>query len=418
MNNTCTEIASGYCQMLKICDDIDFHIATANRETMKETLRPEIGKLSQLAALVKSEDKILDRVQYIENMASSNDLKLLSKEIKTLRTIISQKITAETSYLGVWVNRSKTEQFVGFSLCIIIGLWFILKMTRSIITPIDDVVRKTQSIAGGKLSNNSRIESSKAGTVRILMASLEKLSDYLRGIVTEIRTGADDINSFGNELQTSISTMKTNGDLQTEYVEKVIGLMLKIKDTVERNAANALKADEISRMVAITVEECRQAATKTIQSMTQIADKIAVIDDIAFQTNLLALNAAVEAARAGENGKGFAVVASEVKKLAEKSAQAAKEINEVSAQGVSSATQTDSVFAKVLPEIMRSTALVGEINATCKEQVLKGSSTLIGAKQIVESSKHVSALAQETAANSDALSHESEILLEVIDYFE
>ena len=98
MNNTCTEIASGYCQMLKICDDIDFHIATANRETMKETLRPEIGKLSQLAALVKSEDKILDRVQYIENMASSNDLKLLSKEIKTLRTIISQQTALFSTY--------------------------------------------------------------------------------------------------------------------------------------------------------------------------------------------------------------------------------------------------------------------------------------------------------------------------------
>jgi methyl-accepting chemotaxis protein len=151
--------------------------------------------------------------------------------------------------------------------------------------------------------------------------------------------------------------------------------------------------------------------------MNLIAEKISIIDEIAFQTNILALNAAVEAARAGENGKGFAVVAAEVRKLAERSALAAKEIDVVCNDGQSLAQDTGAAVSAVLPEIERTAFLVQEIATSCSEQTTGSNQINIAVQRFNETTQQFASLAQEMSENSNLLYQLAGDLSDLITFF-
>ena len=187
--------------------------------------------------------------------------------------------------------------------------------------------------------------------------------------------------------------------------------------SIEQNSQNAIKTGGIANSSAKTIEECNEAAQKTVKAITEIAQKISVIDEIAFQTNILALNAAVEAARAGENGKGFAVVAAEVRKLAEKCAIAAKDIDSVSTGGVQVAKLTGNVFSKVLPEIQQTTHLVQEIATSCRQQATGSAQINTAIQRFNNSTQQFASISEKVASNSDNLMQQAEKLQEIIKFF-
>ena len=187
--------------------------------------------------------------------------------------------------------------------------------------------------------------------------------------------------------------------------------------SIEQNSQNAVKTEEIVNAAAKTIRDCDEAARKTVKAITEIAEKISVIDDIAFQTNILALNAAVEAARAGDQGKGFAVVAAEVRKLAERCAQAAKEIDVVSSGGQSVARQTGEAFEKTLPQMERTTALVQEIAAACQEQASGSDQINTAVQRFNMTTQQFASISEEVATNSAILQQQSDNLIQILDYF-
>jgi methyl-accepting chemotaxis protein len=211
--------------------------------------------------------------------------------------------------------------------------------------------------------------------------------------------------------------MSASTNEQAASAEEISSAIGEMASSIEQNSQNAAKTESIAGSTAKYIGECSQAAEKTVNTMTEIAEKISVINDIAFQTNILALNAAVEAARAGEHGKGFAVVAAEVRKLAEKCAVAARDIDAVSADGVNIAKITGEVFSKMLPEIKRTTVLVQEIATASREQASGGAQINTAVQRFNDGIQQVATISEEVASNSQNLLQQADRLQDVIKFF-
>jgi methyl-accepting chemotaxis protein len=188
--------------------------------------------------------------------------------------------------------------------------------------------------------------------------------------------------------------------------------------SITQNSDNAKVTDSMATKASQEAAEGGDAVTQTVAAMKQIAQKISIVDDIAYQTNLLALNAAIEAARAGEHGKGFAVVAAEVRKLAERSQEAAKEIGDLASNSVSTAERAGKLLDEIVPSIQKTSDLVQEIAAASQEQ--SQSVTQIGGAmgQLSKATQQNASASEELAATSEELSGQAEQLQQSVAFFD
>jgi methyl-accepting chemotaxis protein len=200
-------------------------------------------------------------------------------------------------------------------------------------------------------------------------------------------------------------------------VEETTASIDTMSASITQNSDNAKVTDGMATKASREAGEGGQAVTQTVTAMKQIAAKISIVDDIAYQTNLLALNAAIEAARAGEHGKGFAVVAAEVRKLAERSQEAAKEIGELASNSVSTAERAGKLLDEIVPSIQKTSELVQEIAAASQEQ--SQSVTQIGGAmgQLSKATQQNASASEELAATSEELSGQAEQLQQSVAFF-
>ena len=188
--------------------------------------------------------------------------------------------------------------------------------------------------------------------------------------------------------------------------------------SIAQNSDNARVTDSMATKTSKEATDGGGAVSQTVTAMKQIASKIGIVDDIAYQTNLLALNAAIEAARAGEHGKGFAVVAAEVRKLAERSQQAAKEIGDLAGNSVSTAERAGGLLESIVPSIQKTSELVQEIAAASAEQ--SESVAQIGGAmgQLSKATQQNASASEELAATSEELSGQAEQLQLSVAFFD
>jgi methyl-accepting chemotaxis protein len=315
--------------------------------------------------------------------------------------------TRMITYLNILVG------LIGIALLSLL-IYFI---SKKIARPIVRSASLAKEIASGNLNVNMEVDESE-DEIGELTRSLSYMVEKLREIVSNILDGAQSISSASNQLSGASQEISQGATEQASSVEEVSSSMEQMTSNIQQNTDNAQQTEKISHSALISIKEVAEQARKGGIVNKAVAEKIKIINDIAFQTNLLALNAAVEAARAGEHGRGFAVVAAEVRKLAERSKIAAEEIVGLAAESYDLAESTGTRMAETLPQIEKTTKLVQEISAASLEQN-SGSDQINNAIQLLNAITQKNATASEQLATSaEELSSQAEQLKDLIRYFD
>ena len=309
-------------------------------------------------------------------------------------------------------------QYIVLPFAIIVILYLVIRTVKEVKAPLDESISSLQLLTQGNL--NVKVNEgflSKKNELGKLTISIQELSFKLKEVIESISTAADEINSTGQQLSSSSLQLSDSTSEQASSLEQISSTMEEIVSSIQLNADNSKQTETIAINTNHSLEESTKSTNIALDSMKEIAEKITVINDIAFQTNLLALNAAVEAARAGEQGKGFAVVAAEVRRLAERSRNAANEIIEVSQKGAGISEQARELMNKNLPEIKKTTDLIQEISAATIEQKTGSMQVNDSVQQLNNITQQNAASAEELASSAEELTAKSKNLTELISFF-
>ncbi|HYX08826.1 MAG TPA: methyl-accepting chemotaxis protein [Bacteroidales bacterium] len=313
------------------------------------------------------------------------------------------------------LQTSSTVMITGLIFAILLGLAFAAIITRSITIPVSKGVKFAKEIANGNLGVT--IDVNQQDEIGELAAAMQNMSDKINDIVTNIRMGADNIALASQQMSSSSQQISQGATEQASSVEEVSSSMEEMSSNIQQNTDNAKETEQIALKATQGINQGNESTTIAVKAMKDIAEKITIINDIAFQTNILALNAAVEAARAGEHGKGFAVVAAEVRKLAERSKIAADEIVDLSRNGVAISEKAGNQLAEMVPEIEKTARLVQEITAASMEQN-SGSDQINNAiQQLNQVTQQNAAASEEMATSSEELASQADQLKDIIAYF-
>ncbi|WP_042273372.1 methyl-accepting chemotaxis protein [[Clostridium] dakarense] len=304
------------------------------------------------------------------------------------------------------------------------------KMSSKTKEIIDDTVRGLREVASGNFDIEPEVEF--IGIFKEIEKSINKITDDLSETMSQINVAAEEVGAASEQVAGGSQMLSQGATEQASAIQELSATIIEISDKIKDTAENAKKANNLTVSSARQVKDGNEQMGQMVKAMEEISFAsneigriIKTIDDIAFQTNILALNAAVEAARAGEAGKGFAVVADEVRNLAAKSAEAAKNtatLIENSIGAVNKGTEIVDSTAQSLQKIINTTngttVLVEDIAKASEEQASAITQVTLGVEQISEVIQTNSATSEESAAASEELSGQAQMLKSLIENFE
>ena len=291
-------------------------------------------------------------------------------------------------------------------LVVVIAVFVAVVLIQAIVKPLKEGVDFAQAIGDGNLNVDISVNSN--DEIGQLCEALRQMASKIRNIVVTINSNSNKLVVSGDKLKTNSMKLSKGASEQAASAEEVSTAIEEMVANIDQNTENAIATEKITSATVENVNLSSQYSNEAAEAMSIISQKITIISDIAFQTNILALNAAVEAVRAGEHGRGFSVVAAEVRKLAERSKQAAKEIVDLVNKGMKVSQLAGEKAKALVPDIEKTTVLIKEISAASIEQKT-------GAEQINMAMQNLNVITQENASASDELTNSSLELSQLAD---
>jgi methyl-accepting chemotaxis protein len=285
----------------------------------------------------------------------------------------------------------------------------------NIVTPVNEAMHVLSEVEQGNLSK--KVLGNYAGQLDDLKNTINSTVGKLSEVIGDVRSVAGNLSTASGEVSSSAQAVSQGTSEQAASVEETCAAIEQMSSSINQNTENARVTDGMASKSATEAEEGGQAVQQTVQAMKQIAERIGIIDDIAYQTNLLALNAAIEAARAGEHGKGFAVVAAEVRKLAERSQVAAQEIGALAGSSVDKAEKAGHLLDEMVPAIRKTSDLVQEITAASQEQSTGVSQINTAMSQLNQITQQNASASEQLAATAEEMSAQAEQLQKAVEFF-
>ncbi len=357
--------------------------------------------MSNLSTFDSYEDPIL-QMESEMLVQSGGDLEIDEIELQELFSSLNRICDDKCNDIKARISTSSTLQLVFVSLMSLLVLATALivgtMLHKGIVAPLKKGVAFAEAIGRGDLT--VELKNDQTDEIGQLSRALTGMVSNLKNTVVTIEQNAKELVTSGSALKESSQKMSKGASEQAASAEEVSTAIEEMVANIDQNTENAIATEKLTASTVENVNLSSQYSGEAAEAMKTISEKISIISDIAFQTNILALNAAVEAVRAGEQGKGFSVVAAEVRKLAERSKQAANEIVSLVNQGLK-VTQMAGEKAKALvPDIEKTTILIKEISAASIEQKT-------GAEQINMAMQNLNVITQENASVADELTNSS-----------
>ncbi len=350
----------------------------------------------------ESYDDVMAMMESEMLVQSDGDIVIAEGELntlmKSLTDICNVKCDDIASSISVWSTIQLIFVII-FSL-IVMGMSVFVGyiLYQSIVAPLKKGVAFAERIGNGDLTAEFNINSN--DEIGQLGKALSEMVGNLRNIVISIEHNANELVDAGENGKGNALKLNKGASEQAASAEEVSTAIEEMVANIDQNTENALATEKITSATVENVTLSSQYSAEAAEAMSQISQKITIISDIAFQTNILALNAAVEAVRAGEHGRGFAVVAAEVRKLAERSKQAANEILSLVGKGMKVSQLAGDKAKALVPEMEKTTVLIKEISAASVEQKT-------GAEQINMAMQNLNVITQENASAADELTNNS-----------
>ncbi|WKB50740.1 HAMP domain-containing methyl-accepting chemotaxis protein [Eleftheria terrae] len=348
--------------------------------------------------------------------ATTNDDSMLAAVkamVQRLLTVIEgQRRAIEAANHGDFSVRVDTQGLKGFQHEMGNG---VNRLMSTVGDSLNDVRRVMGAMAEGDLTQT--IDKDYEGAFGEMRRHVNDTVARLSQVVTDVTGSAEALAGASEEVSATAQSLSQATSEQAAGVEETSASIEQMTASIAQNTENAKITDGMATKAASEAGEGGDAVKATVQAMKQIAQKIGIIDDIAYQTNLLALNAAIEAARAGEHGKGFAVVAAEVRKLAERSQVAAQEIGTVASSSVELAEKAGHLLDEIVPNIRKTSDLVQEITAASQEQSSGVSQINAAVSQLSLTTQQNASSSEELAATAEEMSSQAQQLQQTMAFF-